>query len=90
MPRFSNKRRVNHSAEEMFDLVADVERYPEFVPMCERLSVRGREALPDGREVLVASMTVGYGSINETFTSRATILSRSPLRRLSVKSPSSP
>ena len=73
MPKFETMRRVRHSAAEMYALVADIETYPEFVPMCERLSVRGREALPDGREVLVASMTVGYGSINETFTSRATL-----------------
>ncbi|MDU1693231.1 MAG: SRPBCC family protein, partial [Bradyrhizobium sp.] len=33
MPRFSNKRRVPHTADQMFDLVADVERYPEFVPL---------------------------------------------------------
>ena len=35
MPTFSNKRRVRHSAADMFDLVADVEHYPEFVPMCK-------------------------------------------------------
>jgi coenzyme Q-binding protein COQ10 len=73
MPKFETTRRVRHSAQEMYDLVADIERYPEFVPMCERLTVRGRETLPDGRTVLVSSMTVGYGSINETFTSRVTL-----------------
>ena len=35
MPRFSSKRRVHHTASQMFDLVADVERYPEFVPLCQ-------------------------------------------------------
>ena len=42
MPQFSNRRRVQHNAEQMFDLVADVERYPEFVPLCEALKVRSR------------------------------------------------
>ena len=37
MPRFSSKRRVRHTAPQMFDLVADVERYPEFVPLCQSL-----------------------------------------------------
>jgi coenzyme Q-binding protein COQ10 len=37
MPVFSTTRRVRHAPEEMFALVADVERYPEFVPMCTRL-----------------------------------------------------
>ena len=51
MPQFSNKRRVRHSADKMFDLVADVERYPEFVPMCQALKVRQRTPGPDGTEV---------------------------------------
>jgi coenzyme Q-binding protein COQ10 len=73
MPRFSSKRRVNHSASEMFDLVADVERYPEFVPLCSALKVRQRMAKPDGTEVLVADMTVSFKLIRESFTSRVTL-----------------
>ena len=72
MPEFRTTRRVAHSAEEMFDLVADVERYPEFVPFCERLTVRGRRKEGE-REVLVADMTVGYKLIRETFTSKVTL-----------------
>jgi coenzyme Q-binding protein COQ10 len=73
MPQYSTKRRVRHAATEMFDLVADVERYPEFVPLCRALKVRRRQTLPDGREVLVAQMTVAYKFISETFTSRVTL-----------------
>lgn len=73
MPRFSSKRRVNHSASEMFDLVADVERYPEFVPLCSALKVRQRMTKPDGTEVLVADMTVSFKLIRESFTSRVTL-----------------
>jgi coenzyme Q-binding protein COQ10 len=73
MPRFSSKRRVNHSASEMFDLVADVERYPEFVPLCSALRVRQRMAKPDGTEVLVADMTVSFKLVRESFTSRVTL-----------------
>jgi coenzyme Q-binding protein COQ10 len=73
MPQFSTKRRVNHSAAEMFDLVADVERYPEFVPLCQSLKVRKRIAGPAGVEVLVADMTVAYKFMHETFTSRVTL-----------------
>ena len=53
----------------MFDLVADVERYPEFVPLCERLVVRDRRER-DGRELLTAEMAVGFKAIHETFVSR--------------------
>jgi coenzyme Q-binding protein COQ10 len=73
MPQFSTKHRVSHAAAEMFDLVADVESYPEFVPLCRALKVRRRQTLPDGREVLVAQMTVAYKFISETFTSRVTL-----------------
>ena len=54
----------------MFRLVADVEQYPEFVPLCQDLQVRGRKELEDGRSVLVADMTVAYKLFKETFTSR--------------------
>jgi len=73
MPQFSTRRRVNHSAAEMFDLVADVERYPEFVPLCRSLKVRKRIAEPEGVEVIVANMTVAYKFIEETFASRVTL-----------------
>jgi coenzyme Q-binding protein COQ10 len=72
MPQFSTKRRVRHAATDMFDLVADVEKYPQFVPLCSALTVRTR-AEKDGRTVLVADMTVGYKVIRETFTSRVTL-----------------
>jgi len=73
MPQFSTTRRVQHSASDMFDLVADVERYPEFVPLCKSLAVRKRTQESGGREVIVADMTVAYKLIRETFTSRVTL-----------------
>lgn len=73
MPSFRNKRRVAHSAESMFDLVADVERYPEFVPLCRELKIRRRESKGEGTEVLVADMTVSYKLVRESFRSRVTL-----------------
>jgi len=70
LPRFSEERRVRHNAAKMFELVADVERYPEFVPLCTALRIRARKPGADCRETLVADMTVGYKLIRETFTSR--------------------
>lgn len=70
MPSFTSSHKVNHAADDMFRLVADVERYPEFVPLCQGLHVRGRKELADGRSVLVADMTVAYKLFKETFTSR--------------------
>jgi coenzyme Q-binding protein COQ10 len=73
MPEFSTTRRVRHAAAEMFDLVADVERYPEFVPLCRALKVRKRIPEPEGVEVVVADMTVAYKFMRESFTSRVTL-----------------
>ena len=73
MPQFSTKRRVQHSAADMFDLVADVESYPEFVPMCSAMRVRSRTDKGEGVTVMVAAMTVAYKMIRQTFTSRATL-----------------
>lgn len=72
MPSFRTTRRVKHSAEAMFDLVADVEKYPQFVPLCEGLRVRRRQEI-DGKTVLVADMTVAYAVFRETFTTRVTL-----------------
>ncbi len=73
MPQFSNRRRVPHSAQQMFDLVADVERYPQFVPLCKALKIRERIQQPDGNEVVIADMTVSFKLVQETFTSRVTL-----------------
>src|ERR1700759_4223271 len=73
MPSFSNNRRVQHKASEMFDLVADVERYPEFVPLCQSLKVRQRSPKSDGTKVVVADMTVSFKLVKETFTSEVTL-----------------
>ena len=73
MPNFRTKRIVNHRADQMFKLVADVEMYPKFLPYCEALVVRNRRSRPDGREVIIADMTVGYKFVRETFTSQVTL-----------------
>jgi len=72
MPQLSTTRRVRHAAAEMFDLVADVEHYPEFVPLCQSLRVRERTR-EGGKDVIVADMTVAYKMIRESFTSRVTL-----------------
>lgn len=65
MPAISETRRLPYSAEQMFDLVADVGRYPEFLPWVVATRVRGRTDA--GME---ADMLVGFKAIREKFTSR--------------------
>ncbi len=81
MPSFRNERRVRHRAEQMFDLVADIESYPEFVPLCTHARVRNRRPDAHGRETLLSEMSVGYKMIRETFTTRV-VLDKPRLRIL--------
>lgn len=73
MPSFRNARSVPHTPAQMFDLVADVERYPEFLPLCESLRVRRRMQSGEGGETLVAEMSIGYKAIRESFVTRVTL-----------------
>jgi coenzyme Q-binding protein COQ10 len=66
----------------MFALVMDIESYPQFVPMCEALTLRSRRQR-EGVEVVVADMTVGYRAIRETFTSQ--VVARVDERAIDVK-----
>ena len=72
MPSFHTSRRVAHPASDMFALVADVEQYPQFVPLCQGLSVLRREKHGTS-ETLIARMTVAYKFFTESFTSRVTL-----------------
>ena len=69
MPKLEKSHVVNHSAKDMFDLVCDVERYPEFVPLCQDLTVRSRKER-DGKTLLLADMTMAYKMLSETFTTQ--------------------
>jgi len=65
MPSIRETRRLPFSAEQMFDMVADVARYPEFLPWV--VATRVRE---DGDAVMTADMLVGFKALREKFTSR--------------------
>jgi coenzyme Q-binding protein COQ10 len=69
---FETNHRVAHSADNMFALVARIEDYPKFLPLCEALAIKCRER-SGSREVLIATMTVGYRLIRESFTTRVAL-----------------
>jgi coenzyme Q-binding protein COQ10 len=73
MPMFRTTRRVRFTPGQMFALVADVEQYPEFLPLCTALTIRRRLTTPAGHEQLIAAMSIGYKAISETFASRVTL-----------------
>jgi coenzyme Q-binding protein COQ10 len=72
MPKVAVNRPVRHTAGDMCELVADVERYPEFVPLCEKLVVKAR-SVHERKEILVADMSVGYRAFRETFSTRVAV-----------------
>ena len=65
MPRHTETRNLPYSPAQMFDLVADVRRYREFLPWVAAVRVRS-----DEEALMVADLVVGFGAIKETFTSR--------------------
>ena len=69
MTTHSEKKIVPYSPEQMFALVADIRKYPEFIPWCAGLRVR-REEVADGVGRLVADMAVRFKIFRETFTSQ--------------------
>jgi coenzyme Q-binding protein COQ10 len=69
---YETKHAIAHSADDMFALVADVESYPKFLPLCEALKLKRREQL-EGMEVLTATMMVGYKLIRESFTTEVVL-----------------
>jgi coenzyme Q-binding protein COQ10 len=73
MPKHREVVRLPWSAAEMFDLVADVGRYPEFLPWVKGMRVGPERAEGDGKAVVVADMIVGFRMIREKFTSRVTL-----------------
>lgn len=72
MPAHEHIRDVPYPADDMFGLVAAVDRYPEFLPWCSGARIRRRE-VEDGKEVLLADLIVSYKVFREQFTSRVTL-----------------
>ena len=62
-----------YSAAQMFDLVADVDRYPEFLPWCVALRVVERRVNEDGRGTILADMVAAYKMFRERFRSRVAL-----------------
>ena len=68
MPTFKDRIAVGYRPEQLFDLVADVGRYPEFLPWCT-----GARVISRTDTALVADLTIGFGPFRESFTSRVTL-----------------
>jgi coenzyme Q-binding protein COQ10 len=68
MPTFNDRVAIGYRPEQLFDLVADVGKYPQFLPWCVGAHVRSQTETQ-----LVADLTIGFGPFRESFTSRVTL-----------------
>jgi coenzyme Q-binding protein COQ10 len=68
MPTHAEKRRLPYTAEQLFELVSDVQKYPEFLPWCLSSKITRREG-----DVFYADLTIGYKMVREKFGSKVTI-----------------
>jgi coenzyme Q-binding protein COQ10 len=68
MPRHAEIRTVPYRPDQLFDLVADVDKYPAFLPWCVGARVRSRSEAE-----ILADLTIGFGPFRESFTSRVTL-----------------
>lgn len=73
MPTHSETRPLPWTAQQMYDLVADVERYPEFLPWNSAARIRARRPGEGGSEVLEADLVISFKVFRERFGSRVTL-----------------
>jgi coenzyme Q-binding protein COQ10 len=73
MPTHSETKRLPYSAQQMYDLVADVGSYPKFLPWNSAARIRTRRPIPGG-EVMEADLVISFKVFRERFTSRVTLL----------------
>ncbi|MFA5949623.1 MAG: type II toxin-antitoxin system RatA family toxin [Hyphomicrobium sp.] len=81
MPTFDTRRIVPFTPGQIYDIVADVESYPKFLPFCEGLTILSRKPTVAGEEI-VAAMTIGYKIIRETFSTRVRLDPAEPVIRV--------
>jgi coenzyme Q-binding protein COQ10 len=72
MPTHAEKRKLPYSAREMYDLIAGIERYPEFLPWCSAARIRSRRS-EGAREVIEADLVISFRVFRERFGSRVTL-----------------
>ena len=68
MPTHAEKRILRYTPDQLFDLVADVRRYPEFLPWCV-----GARIVSKTEQEVVADLTIGFKMFRETFRSQVAL-----------------
>jgi coenzyme Q-binding protein COQ10 len=73
MPSHHETRALPHSPQQLFALVADIERYPEFLPWCLAARNNRRQATEDG-EIVWSDLVIGFRLVRERFTSKVALM----------------
>ena len=73
MPTHNETRRLPYSAQQMYDLVADVAQYPQFLPWCSAARIRSVTPRDYGSEVMEADLVISFKVFRERFGSRVTL-----------------
>jgi coenzyme Q-binding protein COQ10 len=69
MFKYSVKKKINYSNKQMFDLISDVSKYPEFLPWCVSTSIYNKS-----NNIFFSDMEIGFKFIKENFTSKVTLI----------------
>jgi len=73
MPTHAEKRKMPYSAKQMYDLIADVNAYPQFLPWCVGARIRKRTEMPDGTTQMDADLVISFKLFRERFGSKVTL-----------------
>ena len=73
MPTHSETRRLPYTAQQMYDLVADVASYPQFLPWTAAARIRSVAPQEDGSEVMLADLVISFKLFRERFGSKVTL-----------------
>ncbi|MGB0867123.1 MAG: type II toxin-antitoxin system RatA family toxin [Granulosicoccaceae bacterium] len=82
MPTIQRSAVVTYTPQQMYELVHDVERYPEFLPWCQSTQVHSRDTTEQ-----VASISMSKGPLRQTFTTRNPLIPGEQLEVFLVKGP---
>ncbi|MGR3198924.1 MAG: type II toxin-antitoxin system RatA family toxin, partial [Paracoccus sp. (in: a-proteobacteria)] len=84
MPHHQDSRDLPYSARQMYDLVADIESYPQFLPWNSAARIRTREIRPDGAEEIDADLVISFKVFRERFGSRVVLWPEDEEGRLKI------
>ena len=73
MPKHSETKFLPYSVQQMYDLVADVGSYPQFLPWNSAARIRSRAQMPNGSEVMEADLVISFKVFRERFGSRVVL-----------------